>query len=73
MMKRILAALILGGVVGLSPAAAVGAEYTSITLAGGVTVEYAVVLPDGYTEDRDWPALLAFPPAPRMATWSTPA
>ena len=47
---------------GRYPVAAKAAEFTSVTLAGGVTVEFAVVLPDGFTADKAWPAILAFPP-----------
>jgi hypothetical protein len=46
----------------LTPMASISAEYTSVTLPGGVTLEFAVVLPDSYTEDREWPSVLAFPP-----------
>ena len=48
--------------VAVYPVAAKAAEFTSVTLAGGVTVEFAVVLPDGFTADKAWPAILAFPP-----------
>ena len=50
--------------VAVYPVAAKAAEFTSVTLAGGVTVEFAVVLPDGFTADKAWPAILAFPPPP---------
>jgi len=45
----------------LTPMASISAEYTSMTLPGGVTLEFAVVLPDGYSKDREWPAVLALP------------
>ena len=48
--------------VAVYPVAATAAEFTSVTLTGGVTVEFAVVLPDGFTEEKAWPAILAFPP-----------
>ena len=51
--------------VAVYPVAAKAAEFTSVTLAGGVTVEFAVVLPDGFTADKAWPAILAFPPGAR--------
>ena len=42
--------------------AAISAEFTAITLPGGIVIEFAIVLPDGYSADREWPAVLAFPP-----------
>jgi hypothetical protein len=53
----------------MTPMASTSAEYTSVTLPGGVTVEFAVVLPDGFSEDREWNAILAFPPGGKPWPW----
>lgn len=60
--RRTISATVLTMVLAASAAAAGAAEIRGLTLADGTRVAYGLVLPEGYTAEQTWPAVLAFPP-----------
>ncbi len=49
------------GAILLWPTEAAAAQVASVVLGNGDVVEYALVLPDGFQAEREYPAILAFP------------
>lgn len=49
----------------IAPSAAFAADYRRFISSDGTVIEYAVVLPDGFSESQTYPAILAFPPGPQ--------
>jgi acetyl esterase/lipase len=65
MVRRVLGAAVLASITTLAGQPATAAEQAKSIKIGGVTVQYKVVLPDGYDAARTYPAILAFGGGPQ--------
>ncbi len=61
---RILLALLIC-IAAFTPVYGFGAEFRTFVGADATVIDYAVVLPDGFSQDQTYPTILALPPGPQ--------